>query len=185
MEFDRESRAPLALCANTLRVLGESPISVSAIPRLTGASPETSGIGWQSKPYVSVEPDPAAKRGKVVRLTPLGLRTQQTYHQLITQIEKRWETSFGSDRISRLRESLRELFVPRLGDRLLLAEGLIPGAGTRRAGGQAPALGRREIGSAARQRTRDLVAQTEMFLRDPAGTLPHYPLWDMNRGFGP
>ena len=21
--------------------------------------------------------------------------------------------------------------------------------------------------------------------RDPAGTLPHYPLWDMNRGFGP
>jgi len=23
------------------------------------------------------------------------------------------------------------------------------------------------------------------FVRDPAGTLPHYPLWDMNRGFGP
>jgi hypothetical protein len=32
---------------------------------------------------------------------------------------------------------------------------------------------------------RDLVAQTEEFVRDPAGTLPHYPLWDMNRGFGP
>jgi hypothetical protein len=27
--------------------------------------------------------------------------------------------------------------------------------------------------------------QTETFVCDPAGTLPHYPLWDMNRGFGP
>ncbi len=38
---------------------------------------------------------------------------------------------------------------------------------------------------AAKQRARELVAQTEDFVRDPAGTLPHYPLWDMNRGFGP
>jgi len=34
-------------------------------------------------------------------------------------------------------------------------------------------------------RMRDLVAQTEEFMRDPAAALPHYPLWDMNRGFGP
>jgi hypothetical protein len=48
-----------------------------------------------------------------------------------------------------------------------------------------PALGRRTVGPAARQRMRDLVAQTAEFMRDPAGTLPHHPLWDMNRGFGP
>jgi hypothetical protein len=42
-----------------------------------------------------------------------------------------------------------------------------------------------DIGPAARQRKRDLVIQTEAFVRDPAGALPHYPLWDMNRGFGP
>lgn len=185
IEFDRESRAPLVLCANTLRVLGERPIKVGEIPRLTGGSPETSGIGWQIKPYVAVEPDPAASRGKVVRLTPLGLRTRQAYYTLIGEIEKRWEGRFGRERIGRLRESLRELFVPRSGDRLLLAEGLVPACGTARAGEQAPALGRRDAGPAERQRMRDLVAQTEMFLRDPAGTLPHYPLWDMNRGFGP
>jgi hypothetical protein len=46
-------------------------------------------------------------------------------------------------------------------------------------------LGRRDVGAAALQRMRDLVAQTEMFIRDPVGTLPHYPAWDMNRGFGP
>ena len=83
-----------------------------------------------------------------------------------------------------LRDSLQELFVSRSGARLLLAEGLIPAEGTIRAGTLAPALGRRDIGTAARQRMRDLVAQTEMFRRDP-GTLPHYPLWDINRGFGP
>ena len=185
MEFDRESRAPLRLCANTLRVLGEQPVRVSDIPRLTGASPENSAIGWQLKPYVAVEPDPTASRGKVARLTPLGLSTQQTYRELIGKIEKRWQARFGEDAIRRLRECLRELFVPRSGNRLLLAEGLVPAEGTVRAGVCAPALGRRDVGSAARQRMRDLAAQTEMFLQDPAGTLPHYPLWDMNRGFGP
>ena len=185
VEFDRESRAPLALCANTLRVLGERPIPAGDIPRLTGASPETSGIGWRIKRYVAVEPDPLASRGKLVRLTPPGLRARQTYLELTGEIEKRWEARFGKERFSRLRDSLRELFVPRSGERLLLAEGLIPAAGTVRSGELAPALGRRDVGPAARQRMRDLVAQTAMFVRDPAGTLPHYPLWDMNRGFGP
>jgi hypothetical protein len=32
---------------------------------------------------------------------------------------------------------------------------------------------------------RDIVAQTELLLRDPVASLPHYPFWDMNRGFGP
>jgi hypothetical protein len=75
--------------------------------------------------------------------------------------------------------------VPRGGNSLILAEGLVPPAGTARAGEQAPALGRRDMGAAARQRTRDLVAQTEMSPRHPAATLPHYPLWDRNRDSGP
>jgi hypothetical protein len=152
---------------------------------LTGASAETSGIGWQRKPYVSVEPDPNASRGKLVRLTPLGIRAQETYHRLIREIETDWEARFGKETVRRLREALQDLFVPRNGNRLLIAEGLVPPDGTARAGDTTPALGRRDIGAAARQRTRDMAAQTEMFLRDPAATLPHYPLWDMNRGFGP
>jgi hypothetical protein len=100
------------------------------------------------------------------------------------EMEKRWEGQFGKERIGRLRASLQGLFARRGADSLLLSEGLIPPQGTVRAGAQAPSLGRREVGTAARQRMRDLVAQTEWFVRDP-GTLPHYPLWDMNRGFGP
>ena len=185
LEFDRESRTPLSLCANTLRVLGEKPIPEADIPRLTGGSPETAGIGWQIKPYIIVEPDPNARRGKVVRLSPLGLRAQQTYHELVEKIELRWEEKFGKQNIRRLRKSLEQLLSRRSGDRTPLSEGLVPAEGTLRAGHQRPALGRRDVGAAARQRMRHLVEQTEMFQRDPAGSLPHYPLWDMNRGFGP
>jgi hypothetical protein len=97
IEFDRESLAPLILSANTLRVLGEKPIRVAEISRLTGGSCETSDIGWQIKPYVAVSPDPAASRGKVARLSQRGLRAQEEYQRLIWKIEKRWEERFGKE----------------------------------------------------------------------------------------
>jgi hypothetical protein len=62
---------------------------------------------------------------------------------------------------------------------------MIPPPGVVRAGDTAPALGRRDVGSAAKQRARDLVGQTRMFVADPVNALPHFPLFDMNRGFGP
>jgi hypothetical protein len=185
LEFDRESPAPLELCANTVRVLGEKPIRAAEIARLTGGSPETTDIGWRIKPYVVVAADPTASRGKVVCLSPRGLRAKETYYRLIAQIENRWEARFGKEQIGQLRESFQILFDRRSGDRVLLSEGLVPPQGTVRAGDQTPALGRRDVGAAARQRMRGLVAQTELFVRDPAARLPHYPLWDMNRGFGP
>ncbi len=184
IDFDRESPVPLKLCANTLRVLGTEPIPVSDIPRLTGASSETSGVGWQIKPYITVERNASAGRGTFARLTPRGLHVQQTYRKLTEQIEKRWQTKFGKDQIISVKRRLQQLFIRRNEERLLLADGLIPAEGTVRAGVEAPALGRRDIGTAARRRARDLAVQTEMFVRDPR-TLPHYPLWDMNRGFGP
>lgn len=185
IEFDRESAAPLSLCANTLRVLGEAPAPLGDLARLTGASPETSDIGWQAKRYVAIEANPAGKRGKTARLTPLGLSVQETCHRLTQEIERRWETRFGKEEVRLMREGLSKLFVMRKGDALLLAQGMIPAEGTKRAGQAAPALGRRDIGAAARQRMRDLAEQTACFVRDPANALPHYPLWDMNRGFGP
>jgi DNA-binding MarR family transcriptional regulator len=185
LEFDRESRAPLALCANALRVLGREPTREGEIPRLTGGSPETSGIGWQLKPYIIVKPDASGKRGKVVQLSPLGLGAQQTYFRLTREIEKRWEERFGKKEICCLRESLQGIFARHDESGPALAAGLRPPGGVVRAGERTPALGRRDVGAAARKRMRDLVAQSQSFVSDPAGTLPHYPLWDMNRGFGP
>ena len=140
LAFDRESQAPLEFCANTLRVLSENPIKEAEIPRLTGGSPETSGIGWQMEPYVLVTPDPAASRGKVVRLSPRGVIAQRMYARLIREIEEQWEERFGREAIAALRESLLQLFAGPI------SEGLVPPRGTVRAGDQAPALGRRDVG---------------------------------------
>lgn len=106
------------------------------IPLLTGCSPETSGVGWQLKPYVVTEADQTAKRGKTVRLAPLGLQAQRTYRRLVREIEKRWEAGFGHDAIRNLRESLQNLSEQRDGDRLLLSAGLVPPQGVARAGYQ-------------------------------------------------
>jgi hypothetical protein len=179
LEFECESQTPISLCANAIRVLSNQPLPEAEIPRRTGCSEETAGIGWQHKPYIVVERDPARGRGKFVRLSEAGIEAQQEYSSRTRDIEARWTKRFPSAP-EQIRESLTILL-----KRGELSDGLKPPPGTARAGAQTPALGRLDIGPAARQRTRDLLAQTEAFVRDPAGTLPHYPLWDMNRGFGP
>jgi hypothetical protein len=179
LDFEHDSRTPISMCANAIRVLSDEPIPEAEIPKRTGCSEETSGIGWQLKPYIIVERDPARGRGKFVRLSEVGMKTQHKYHRLAREVEQWWLERFNGA-AAELREALTTLL-----KRSELSEGLKPPPGTTRAGAQTPALGRRDIGPAARQRKRDLVVQTEAFVRDPAGALPHYPLWDMNRGFGP
>ncbi len=187
IEFEPRSDAPVAQCANTIRVLSEDSTPEAELPRLTGCSPETCGLGWQLKPFVAVGPDPAAKCGKALSLTARGLLAQTQYSRLAAEIEQGWEKRFGQQHVFRLRSALLKLFDlegsgphPRL-----ISDGLVPPPGVVRAGDSAPALGRREVGSAALKRMRDLVAQTEAFVADPVHALPHYPMFDMNRGFGP
>ncbi len=134
IEFEPASEAPLALCANALRALGEKPIPVSEISRLTGGSPEQAGIGWRLRPYVVVETDLAGGRGKTVRLTARGMNAQRAYERLIDVIEKRWVHRYGSSLVQTLRESLLGLFDAGTNGRPLIALGLIapPRHGARR-----------------------------------------------------
>ena len=179
LDFERESRTPISLCANAIRVLSDEPIPEAEIPKRTGCSAETAGIGWQHKPYIIVERDPARGRGKFVRLSDAGIKAQNEYYSIARDIEEKWKERFRTA-TKEIRGSLTTLL-----KRGELSEGLKPPPGTTRAGAQTPALGRFDIGPAAVQRKRELVMQTEAFVRDPVGALPHYPLWDMNRGFGP
>jgi DNA-binding MarR family transcriptional regulator len=179
LEFERQSPTPIALCANAIRVLSDEPTPEAETSKRTGCSPETAGLGWQHKPYIVVEGDPARGRGQFVRLSAAGIQAQHAYDRRTREIEKHWKKRFGAA-TQEIRESLTTLLT-----RGELSDGLKPPPGTTRAGAQTPALGRVDIGPAARQRRRDLVMQTEAFVHDPAGALPHYPLWDMNRGFGP
>jgi hypothetical protein len=179
LDFEHDSLTPISMCANAIRVLSDEPIPEAEIPKRTGCSNETSGIGWQLKPYIIIERDPARGRGKFVRLSEAGMKTQEGYHRLAREIEEKWLKCFNGA-AEELREALTTLL-----NRSELTEGLKPPPDTTRAGAQTPALGRHGAGPAARQRKRDLIVQSEGFVRDPAGALPHYPLWDMNRGFGP
>ena len=96
------------------------------------------------------------------------------------------EKRFGTRGRRALRSALENIIAKQEEDgRSTLGLGLVPPAGVARAGAVVPALGRRDVAAAARQRARDIVEQTEGFLEDPKGSLPHYPLWDMDRGFGP
>jgi len=187
IEFEPRSDAPLALCANTIRVLSNEPTTEADLPRLTGCSPESCGLGWQLKPFVAIGPDPAAKRGHALRLSARGLLAQQQYHRLSAEIEQGWEKRFGRQQVGRLRNAFLKLFdLEGNGPHaLLISEGLVPPPGVVRSGDSAPALGRMDVGSAALKRMRDLVIQTEAFVADPVHALPHYPMLDMNRGFGP
>jgi DNA-binding MarR family transcriptional regulator len=179
LDFERESQTPISLCANAIRVLSDEPAPESEIPKRTGCSVETAGLGWQHKPYIVVERDPARGRGRFVRLSEAGIKAQQEYYACTRDVEETWGKRFRAA-TKEIRQALTNLLL-----RGELSEGLKPPPGTIRAGTQTPALGRFSIGPAARQRKRDLVIQTEAFVRNPAGALPHYPLWDMNRGFGP
>lgn len=185
IEFDALSETPLALCANTIRAIGNSTVRAGELPHLTGCSPETGGFGWPLKPYVALAADDQAGRGKILRLTPRGLRAAADYERLAERIERRWIARFGRARIATLREALQTLLARSSDGVCPVADALIPPPGTARAGGHVPALGRRTMNPAARQRSRDLVDQTNRFVRDPAGSLPHFPLWDINRGYGP
>ena len=185
IEFDAQAEANLGLSANILRVLSEEPVAEAEIPRRTGASPETSGLGWETKPYVVSARDPAAKRGKTVRLTPRGVKAQRDYFKLVKEIERDWEVRFGKDIVGELRSTLQKLFEKGEEDRARIALGLIPPPGVVRAGREAPGLGRLQVAAAARKRAREMARQNEAFVSDPAGALPHFPLWDINRGFGP
>jgi hypothetical protein len=120
-----------------------------------------------------------------VRLSPGGLEVQQKYHMHTEAIELDWQDRYGKRAVGNLRKALEAIREQRDGDRLRLSAGLVPPAGVARAGVAKSGLGRLEVDATARKRCRDLVAQSDAFVRDPLGTLPHFPLWDMNRGFGP
>jgi DNA-binding MarR family transcriptional regulator len=112
LEFERESPVSLAIAANALRVLNEEGVRLRDIPRLAGVSKEAVSMSagfLEKRGDAAVQPDPAAARGKVVRLTPKGARSQAASGRLIEVIEERWAERFGLDVIRDVRTSLEPL----------------------------------------------------------------------------
>ena len=112
VEYEREAGLSLAVAANVLRVLGTEGTRLRDLPALTGTSKES--VRWAlgiltRGDLAAEEPDPAASRGKVARLTPRGLDAQRLYHELAGAIERRWHDRFTPAVTGGLRASLEPL----------------------------------------------------------------------------
>ena len=96
------------------------------LPALTGTSKEAVrwALGILTRGGLAAEePDPAASRGKVARLTARGLDARRVYHGLTGAIERRWHERFTPDVTGALRASLEPLAA---GDPPSLFAGLEP-----------------------------------------------------------
>ncbi len=149
LDFERESRLSLPISANTLRVLDPTGVRVRDLPQLTGVSKEANAMcaGWLERHGCArSEPDPAASRGKVLCVTPKGLKAQQKCRRLLDAAEVSWRTTYGA-----AVDELRAALEPLVGDGTLasspLARGLEPYPDNWRAA-----------------------------VRQHSGTLPHYPM---------
>ena len=112
VEYEREAGLSLAVAANVLRVLGTEGTRLRDLPALTGTSKESVrwALGILTRcDLAAEEPDPAASRGKVVRLTPRGLDAQRRYHELVGEIERRWPDRFTPAVTAALRASLEPM----------------------------------------------------------------------------
>jgi hypothetical protein len=114
LEYEAASALSLAVGANLLRVLGSSGTRLRDLPLLTGISKEA--VSWAMGALFRIrlaveEPDPAASRGKVARLTSAGLRARRRHLELLGTVEDRWQQRFGLDTIGALRQPLEALAV--------------------------------------------------------------------------
>jgi hypothetical protein len=97
VEYEREAGLSLAVAANVLRVLGTEGTRLRDLPALTGTS--RASVRWAlgiltRGDLAAEEPDPAASRGQVARLTARGLAAQRLYHDLAGEIERRWHDRY-------------------------------------------------------------------------------------------
>jgi methyltransferase (TIGR00027 family) len=129
IEYETEARQSLAAGATVLRVLGEAGTRRRELPSMAGISKEA--VSWvlgvlTRAGLAAEEPDPAARRGKVARLTPAGQRAQRRYHELTAAIEQRWRERFGAGPAGALRTALEPLAIAPDGEPAPLFGGLEP-----------------------------------------------------------
>jgi hypothetical protein len=108
-EFEKESEVSLALSANVLRLLDDGEVAVRDLPGLAGMSKEAAAVAVSfltKSGYAVAEAKSGAGRGKLLTLTPKGMRTSQKCTRLVEGIEARWEERFGKQAISALRVAL-------------------------------------------------------------------------------
>jgi len=112
IEFERDSGLSLAISANVLRLVGQDGVRVRDLPRLSGVSKEAIAMALgrlEERGLATIQPEASGSRVRILVLTPQGRRAQNTYHQLVREIEQRWRATFGKDPIRNLRKLLERV----------------------------------------------------------------------------
>jgi DNA-binding MarR family transcriptional regulator len=129
VDFESASRISLPIGATSLRVLDCSGTRISDLPRLTGVSREANAMctGWLERHGCAVSaPDPSARRGKVVRLTPKGEKAQQKHRRLLAATGDAWQSTYGADVVAELKAALQDVVGDGTFTSSPLASGLVP-----------------------------------------------------------
>lgn len=111
IQYERESHLSLAISANVLRFANEEGVRVRDLPRLSGVSKEAIAMAvkrLEQRGFGAVAAETKGSRVKAFILTAKGRQARNIYYQLVLDIEKRWEASFGRP-VARLRRSLERL----------------------------------------------------------------------------
>ena len=112
VEFDTRSHGSLAIGANVLRVLTEEGVALRDVPVLSGVSKESIAMAMgvlEKHKLVEQAKNPAAKTGKLVRLTLKGVELREQAMKLVETIEHEWHARFGHDPMRRLRGALETI----------------------------------------------------------------------------
>lgn len=116
-EFDRRiidsefADLSLAHSRNILRHLGSGPIRASQITSLCEVSKQAVSqqiVHLERNGYLTVSPDPADQRARILALTDKGTRAQRLVKRLFVEIETDWVEAMGPDGAP-LRSSLTRL----------------------------------------------------------------------------
>jgi DNA-binding MarR family transcriptional regulator len=134
LAYERNSKLSLCYAANIVRLVGPDGIRVTDLPIRSGValpSIRTALGNLVKRGYVTVDPDPASPRRKLVRLTDRGQRAQRRYAGAPPVIEERWRERFGAEEIDDVRASLEALVMnPDPEGRSPLLDGLEPPPGS-------------------------------------------------------
>jgi hypothetical protein len=129
VEFERDSKLSLAICANVLRLTVDEGIRIRELPRLSGVSKEAIAMALRcagEHDLGVVQRESASSRWKVFVLTPQGRRAREKYHQLVGNIEKGWTIHLGRANVEKLRELLEGIAGSSTSEPSPLFEGLKP-----------------------------------------------------------
>jgi DNA-binding MarR family transcriptional regulator len=159
IEFEFDWKISLPISANGLRLLSDKPTPIVDLPRLSGISKEGIAFitGWLARGGLAVIEADATRKGKAIRLTPLGQKAREAYLQRLELTESRWRERSGDEEIAHLRKSLLTLLNKSEDKQPVLAQALTPYPDGWRA-------------------RKPYVTQTSVFLDDPAGSLPQQPM---------